>query len=53
MDRIKLAQSRSAVFHEHNYEKSGSVKGGKFLDQLCDYQIVKKDCVPLSCLLTC
>jgi hypothetical protein len=27
---------------EHNNEPSGSIKGGEFLDQLGDYQILKK-----------
>jgi hypothetical protein len=28
---------------EHENESSGSIKGGKFLDQVSDYQIPKKD----------
>jgi hypothetical protein len=30
---------------EHSYEFSGSLKEGKFLDQLKDYQLLKKDLV--------
>jgi hypothetical protein len=29
---------------EHGNEPSGSIKGGKFLDWLSDYQLLKKDC---------
>jgi len=28
---------------EHGNEPSSSVKGGEFLDQLSDYQLLKKD----------
>jgi dopamine D2-like receptor len=30
---------------EHNIESSGSIKGGKFLDLLSDYQFLRKDSV--------
>jgi len=33
---------------EDGNEPSGSVRGGKFLDWLSDYELVKKDPVPCS-----
>jgi len=32
-----------AVSCEHGNEPSGSIKGAKFLDQLSNYQLLKKD----------
>jgi len=31
---------------EHGNEPSGSIKGGKFLDYLGGYQLLKKDSAP-------
>jgi hypothetical protein len=31
---------------EHGNEPSGSIKGGEFLDQLSDCQLLKKDSAP-------
>jgi hypothetical protein len=31
---------------EYGNELSGSIRGGEFLDQLCDYQLLKKDTAP-------
>jgi hypothetical protein len=33
---------------EHGNEPSGSIKGGKFLDQLSDRQLLNKDSAPCS-----
>jgi len=33
---------------EQGSEPSGSMKGGEFLEQLSDYQFLKKDSVPWS-----
>jgi len=47
----KTSGSRhSAVtgFSEHGNETSGSIKEGDFLDQLSDYQLLKKEFVPWS-----
>jgi hypothetical protein len=32
----------------HDNEPSNLIKGGEFLDQLSDYQLLKKDCDPWS-----
>jgi hypothetical protein len=34
--------------YEHGNEPSGSVKGDEFLDQMNDYQLLKKDSAPWS-----
>jgi len=31
---------------EHSNEHSVSIKGGECINQLCDYQLVKKDSAP-------
>jgi hypothetical protein len=36
---------------EHSYEPTGSIKRGKFLGQLRDYELLKKDSAPRSKLL--
>jgi hypothetical protein len=33
---------------EHGNKTSGSIKGGKLLDHLDDYQLLKKDSAPWS-----
>jgi hypothetical protein len=45
VDWIYLAQADSC---EYDNEPSGFVKGGEFLDQLSDYQLLKKDSAPWS-----
>jgi hypothetical protein len=37
-----------AVCCEHNSEPLGSIKGGEFLEQLSDYQLLKDDAAPWS-----
>jgi len=46
-------QEPMAGSHGHGNEPSGSssVKGGKFLDQLSDYRLLKKDFAPWSWLV--
>jgi hypothetical protein len=34
---------------EHGNEPLDSIKGDKFLDQLSEYRLLKKDPVPCSC----
>jgi hypothetical protein len=36
---------------EHGNKPSGSVKGRQFLDYLGDYQLLKEDYTPWSCLI--
>jgi hypothetical protein len=31
---------------EHNNDPSGTVKGMEFLENVCDYEILKKDSAP-------
>jgi hypothetical protein len=33
---------------EHSNEPMDSIKGGEFVDQLSDYQLLKKDSAPFS-----
>jgi hypothetical protein len=35
-----------AGISEHSNEPAGSIKGGKFFDQLSGYQLLKKDSAP-------
>jgi hypothetical protein len=35
-----------ADFDKHGHEPSGFIKSGEFLDQLSNYQLIKKDYAP-------
>jgi hypothetical protein len=37
---------------KHGYEPSGSIKDGRFLEQLSDHQLLKKNSAPWSKLVT-
>jgi hypothetical protein len=34
----------SCEFYEHGNERSGFIRGWKYLDRLSDYQVIKNDC---------
>jgi hypothetical protein len=43
-----LDSSEPGQGQEHGNEPSGSIKGGKFLDQLSNSEVPKKDSAPWS-----
>lgn len=47
-DWIQLAQCTVAGSCEHSYELPGSIKGGRFYDQMNDYKLLKKVSVACS-----
>jgi hypothetical protein len=48
LDSSALEQSPVAGSCGHDNKSFGSIKGMKFLHQLCDYQLVKKNSAPQS-----
>jgi hypothetical protein len=50
MDSSGQEQGSLAGSCEHGKEPSGSREGGEFLDQLSDYQSLKKDSAPCGSL---
>jgi hypothetical protein len=42
VDWMRLCQHSMVGFCEHGNEPSASIKGGEFLDKLCDYTLVNK-----------
>jgi hypothetical protein len=47
LDASGSGQGPVAGCCKHDNESSASIRGGKFLDQLSDYQLLKKDSAPL------
>jgi hypothetical protein len=48
LDSSGSGQRPMAGSCEHGYELTGSIKGGRFLDQLNNYQLLKEDFAPWS-----